>query len=110
MQCLTGLMGDLYMRQLTAQRWLQLHGTPPEEAAAWVGSIFATMLEDSAHAGPATLATLVAEQTPGGLNEMVWRDQEADGVYEALGHSLEAVHHRISTGKVDPDLAPVAKR
>lgn len=110
MQCITGLMGDFYKRQLTAQSWLSEHGVAASQAASWVGAIFATMAADSARPGPRTFEALVAEQTPGGLNEMVWRDQDADCSYEALAHSLDAVHHRLSTGSIDEEQKPAAKR
>eukprot|EP00429_Kryptoperidinium_foliaceum_P029871 CAMPEP_0176134832 /NCGR_PEP_ID=MMETSP0120_2-20121206/68380_1 /TAXON_ID=160619 /ORGANISM="Kryptoperidinium foliaceum, Strain CCMP 1326" /LENGTH=271 /DNA_ID=CAMNT_0017470493 /DNA_START=21 /DNA_END=833 /DNA_ORIENTATION=- len=104
MLCLTALMGDFYKRQLTAQDWMVSHGVPKESAAAWTGAIFATMAADSGAPGPTGLADLVAEQTPGGLNEMVWRGQDADRNYDAVVDSLDAVHNRITTGSWDPDL------
>lgn len=110
MQCITALMGDLYKRQLTAQEWLESHGVPRPDAAAWVGASFATMAADSSRPGPDTFERLVAEQTPGGLNEMTWRGQEEDGNYKAIKYSLDAVHHRLITGTVDPELVPAAKR
>jgi len=110
LQCVTALMGDFYKRQLTTQQWLESHNVASSQAAAWVGAIFATMAADCAAPGPSTFASLVAEQTPGGLNEMIWRGQEEDGAYEALGHSLNSAHLRFTTGTVDPELAPAAKR
>ncbi|CAK0812633.1 unnamed protein product, partial [Prorocentrum cordatum] len=110
LQSVTALMGDFYARrQLTVQQWLVSHGVPEAQAAAWVGADFATMAADSAGAGAGTLAALVAEQTPGGMNEMVPRE-EADGSYQSLLYSLDAVHRRFATGKADPELAPAVKR
>mmetsp|Transcript_63673 Transcript_63673/g.138697 ORF Transcript_63673/g.138697 Transcript_63673/m.138697 type:complete len:181 (-) Transcript_63673:34-576(-) len=108
--CITSLMGDFYKRQLTAQQWLVSHGVPKEPAAAFVGATFAAMAADSAKPGPETLEALIAEQTPGGLNEMVWKDQEADGNYNAMSFSLDSVHRRIVEGVIDPELKPAAKR
>jgi len=110
LQCVTALMGDFYKRQQTTQEWLVSHRVPQAEAAAWVGACMATMAVDSSRPGPGTFADLVAEQTPGGLNEMVWKGQEADGNYEAVKHSLDSVHHRLMTGTLNPDLPPAAKR
>eukprot|EP00413_Alexandrium_margalefii_P021467 CAMPEP_0204561456 /NCGR_PEP_ID=MMETSP0661-20131031/33196_1 /ASSEMBLY_ACC=CAM_ASM_000606 /TAXON_ID=109239 /ORGANISM="Alexandrium margalefi, Strain AMGDE01CS-322" /LENGTH=291 /DNA_ID=CAMNT_0051568867 /DNA_START=35 /DNA_END=910 /DNA_ORIENTATION=+ len=110
MQCITALMGDLYKRQLTAQEWLQSHGVPSAEAAAWVGADFAAMAALSSRPGPDTFAHLVAEQTPGGINEMVWKGQQEDGNYEAIKHSLDSVHHRLMSGTADPSLNPAVKR
>lgn len=94
MSAVCALMGDLYKRQLTVQQWLMAHGTAPEKAAAYVGAMFSTMVAASAAAGPSTFQALVAEQTPGGVNEMVWKQQEAAGAYALLNRSLDAVHRR----------------
>jgi len=110
MQCITALMGDMYKRQLTAQEWLQSHGVPRADAAAWVGADFSAMTAASSRPGPDTLAELVAEQTPGGINEMVWKGQEEDGNYKAITFALDSVHHRLASGAADPGLAPAAKR
>jgi len=110
MQCITTLMGDFYKRQLSAQEWLNSNGVGQVEAAAWVGAALATMAADSCAPGPETFHHLVAEQTPGGLNEMVWKEQEADGSYASLKHSLDSVHHRLTAGQIDPELAPASKR
>jgi len=111
MQVLTTLMGDYYKRQLTAARWLEAGGISATQAAAWVGAAYATISADSTgQPGSKTFEELVEEQTPGGLNEQLWKEQEADGGYEALTHSLDHVLHRLQTGAANPDLAPAAKR
>ena len=109
LQAMTCLMGDLYERQRTAQTWLTDNGVDPTAAAAFVGGIFRTITTDSADAAPDTLAHLVAEQTPGGMNEMVIAEQRADGNYDALRHSLNSIHSRLD-GDHDPNLAPAKKR
>ncbi|CAL1156484.1 unnamed protein product [Cladocopium goreaui] len=106
----TCMMGDFYKRQLTAQQWLCSHGISEADAASWVSSTFATFAADSSGAQVDTFQKLVEEQTPGGLNEMVWRAQEEDGSYKSLCYSLDAVHHRLVSGAADPALAPAAKR
>mmetsp|Transcript_65828 Transcript_65828/g.136209 ORF Transcript_65828/g.136209 Transcript_65828/m.136209 type:complete len:281 (+) Transcript_65828:43-885(+) len=108
--CITTLMGDFYKRQLTAQRWLSSNGVAEADAATWVGATFATFAADSSAAEADTFSKLVEEQTPGGLNEMVWKAQEADASYESLAYSLDAVFHRLVAGAEDPSLAPAAKR
>lgn len=110
MQVMTALMGDFYKRQLTAQDWLAAGGVPKDQAGAWVGAIFKTIAADSAVAGAETFSHHVATQTPGGVNEMVWKGLEADGAYDAYGHALNMAHHRYLTGQVDPELAPARKR
>ena len=62
-------MGNFYKQQLTVQQWLTTHGISGDTAAAWTTASFAAWAEDSGGAAEATLARLLAEQTPGGLNE-----------------------------------------
>mmetsp|Transcript_20978 Transcript_20978/g.62774 ORF Transcript_20978/g.62774 Transcript_20978/m.62774 type:complete len:284 (-) Transcript_20978:27-878(-) len=109
LQSITCLMGDLYSRELAAQTWLTDNGVDAAAAAAYVGGVFATITTDSAKAGPETLKELVAEQTPGGMNEMVISEQRADGAYKSLAHSLDSVHSRLC-GAHDASLAPASRR
>ncbi|KAH8059726.1 pyrroline-5-carboxylate reductase [Aureococcus anophagefferens] len=80
LQCMTCLMGDCYERMRTPQEWLEANGVAGDVAATYVTGIFKTILTDAAGAGPETLGHLVAEQTPGGMNEMVISEQP-DGAY-----------------------------
>ena len=99
-------MGDFYKRQLTIQQWMVDKGIAPEKAAPYIGAVFASIAADSMDAGPSTFAEKVQEQTPGGLNEMVWKQQEAAGVYIAVNKSLDAVYNRHtlqSSFEVNPD-------
>eukprot|EP00964_Phaeocystis_antarctica_P052245 scaffold30562_cov75-Phaeocystis_antarctica.AAC.5 len=90
---ITCLMGQLYAQQQAAQGWLIAQGIDRAVAAKYVGGVYNTITHDSAAAGPPqrchtlrpalqpsktppphaqdTLDHLVAEQTPGGLNEQV---------------------------------------
>ena len=76
LMCISGLMGNFYKQQLTAQEWLEQGGVPAEAAAAWTSAAFNAFAADSVGAGPRTFADLLAEQTPGGLNEKVWQLME----------------------------------
>ena len=67
------------------------------------------MTHDARRAGPSTLSDLVAEQTPGGMNEMVIAEQRADGAYASLEHSLDSIYSRLC-GAHDPSLAPAKRR
>ena len=110
LMCISGLMGNFYKQQLTAQNWLTQGGVPAEVAAAWTSAAFGAFAADSAGATSETFSELLAEQTPGGLNEKVWQLMEEDGNNEALGYVLDAVHHRLSLGSFDPGLAPAVRR
>lgn len=90
----TSFMGDFYKRQLTIQEWLTSNGVPSTSAASYLGALFATFAADTKDAAPTTFAEKVAEQTPGGLNEMVWKEQQQKGVYAAVNESLDAVYRR----------------
>ena len=78
-------------------------------SSAYVGGVFHTMTHDARRAGPSTLSDLVAEQTPGGMNEMVISEQRADGAYASLEHSLDSIYSRLC-GAHDPSLAPAKRR
>ncbi|CAK9113973.1 unnamed protein product [Durusdinium trenchii] len=106
----SGLMGNFYKQQLTVQQWLTTHGISGDTAAAWTTASFAAWAEDSGGAAEATLARLLAEQTPGGLNEKVWQLLDEDGANQALTHAMACVHRRLQDGHFDPDLAPARQR
>uniref|UniRef100_A0A6V2T9N2 Pyrroline-5-carboxylate reductase catalytic N-terminal domain-containing protein n=1 Tax=Emiliania huxleyi TaxID=2903 RepID=A0A6V2T9N2_EMIHU len=91
----TALMGQLYAQQLAAQSWLQEQGVDAGAAARWVGAVYHTVSYDSATPGPDTFASLVEEQTPGGLNEQVLREMREAGASLALRDSLDDVLARI---------------
>lgn len=92
---ITCLMGQLYAQQLAAQSWLQEQGVDAGAAARWVGAVYHTVSYDSATPGPDTFASLVEEQTPGGLNEQVLREMREAGASLALRDSLDDVLARI---------------
>ena len=59
-----------YQLLATTAGWLQAQGVPPAAAATFVGDMMLGVAADAAGAvSPARFAELVAEQTPGGLNE-----------------------------------------
>lgn len=68
-------MGQFYAQQLATQQWLEAQGVEAADAAKWTGAVFHCISYDSAVALPHTFEHLVAEQTPGGLNEQVVREQ-----------------------------------
>lgn len=107
---ITSFMGDCYKRQLTMQEWLVRQGIAAEQAAKWVHAVFSTWLAGSANPGPETYDHCLSEQTVGGLNERVWKEQEEDGIYKAITYSLDSVLHRKLTGEIDPTLAPALQR
>ena len=53
------------------QEWLEEGGVPADTAAAWTSAAFGAFAADSAGATAQRFAELLAEQTPGGLNEIL---------------------------------------
>ena len=94
------------MAPTTATHQLQFVQEPVLSSAREYDVVPEDAEHDAQHAGPATLAELVAEQTPGGMNEMVISEQTEDGAYASLEHSLDSIYSRLN-GVHDPSLAPV---
>lgn len=87
------LMGHFYAQQRATQAWLVSRGVGADSAAAWTGAVFESIASDSADADAGTFDRLVAEQTPGGLNEQVVREL-ADSC-GALSEALNGVAARL---------------
>ena len=95
MMPVTALMGQFYAQQAATQRWLEAQGVDAESAAKWTGAVFHCVSYDSATPTAHTLSELVAEQTPGGLNEQVVREMTEAGAYAALGDALDGCLARV---------------
>ena len=96
LQAATCLMGPFYKTVLTAYDWMRVQGVNDEVAATFAGGFFRCVAEDSAHATTgAALAHLIAEQTPGGLNEDAIRRHTNGGCYDTQGQALDAVLARL---------------
>ncbi|KAH8066601.1 pyrroline-5-carboxylate reductase [Aureococcus anophagefferens] len=108
LQCMTCLMGDCYERMRTSQEWLEANGVAGDVAATYVTGIFKTILTDAAGAGPETLGHLVAEQTPGGMNEMVISEQRGGASRASstasLGRRLSGARREPRAGEQAPEL------
>eukprot|EP00439_Symbiodinium_sp_Y106_P023602 s253_g2.t2 len=103
LMCISGLMGNFYKQQLTAQE--QCH------CVTVLGSDFFPTEPTPRNLCPALYArsTDVAIQTD--IKRLkVWQLMEEDGNNNALRHVLEAVHHRLQHGAFDASLAPKVQR
>lgn len=96
----TALMGPFYALQRAAAGWLAAQGVSDEASSAFIGSLFHTIASDAKAAGAGHFDHLVAEQTPGGLNEQVIREMTEAGVYAQVDKSLSGVLARIEGSKV----------
>ena len=122
MMPVTGLMGQFYAQQRATQQWLEANGVEAESAAKWTGAVFHCISYDSADATAHTFEHLVAEQTPGGINEQVVRELTEAGNFAALKDSLDGILARVQGRKAvalkktpyastpETALAPAAKR
>ena len=102
MQVPTALMGDFYKRCAVVREWLVTSGVDGQAASKYLGSLFSTIVRDAKDrsadesGSENAFEELVAEQTPGGLNEHVVCEQEKFGSYEMLRKSLETVHGKFA--------------
>eukprot|EP01062_Namystynia_karyoxenos_P040620 TRINITY_DN29604_c0_g1_i1.p1 TRINITY_DN29604_c0_g1~~TRINITY_DN29604_c0_g1_i1.p1 ORF type:complete len:312 (+),score=84.36 TRINITY_DN29604_c0_g1_i1:77-937(+) len=96
LQAATALMGPFYQQCLRTQQWLAKQGVPEQAAAQYVGGFFHSISHDSAcPSSSGAFAALVAEQTPGGLNEQAVRRLTEAGVWDAQDKVLDCTLHRL---------------
>ena len=95
MMLATCLMGQIYAQQHAVQQWLCQQGIDPSAAAKWVGAVYHTITYEGKDAGPNTFGELVAEQTPGGLNEHVIGVMREGGGFDALARALGSCLARV---------------
>ena len=100
LQAATAMMGPMYATCRALQQWLQEKGVPGDAAAAFSGSFHSCINHDSAlygaQHGDKAFDMLIAEQTPGGLNEQAVKLLTERGVYTAQKEVLENIHDRIA--------------
>ncbi|CAB9516925.1 NADP oxidoreductase coenzyme F420-dependent [Seminavis robusta] len=94
----TCLMGPLYGILRQNQEWLVKKGVPAKDATYFVGRQYWSMMQDAERGcqkDPNHFEELVAEQTPGGLNEQALRNLTQLGIYGAYDQAMEAVLSRL---------------
>ncbi len=77
--------------------WVAQKGVPEQQARDFIARMFAGLSDaalDGSLRGFEDLAA--AHATPGGLNEQVFRDLTAGGVFEVLTEALDRVHRRAT--------------
>jgi pyrroline-5-carboxylate reductase len=90
----SGLMGTFYGLLRSNSNFLQSHGIPKDDANFLVGRLYQNMLDD-ASAKNADWDEMIAEQTPGGLNEQGLRNANELGVLDAYDKVQQALLSRI---------------
>lgn len=88
------LMGHFYKTLQTVEGYLVKHGFEPEAAAAATGSYYNTFNQASKVGRAGLFAELVAEQTPGGLNEQVIREVEEGGGFALVEQAMDNIRLR----------------
>mmetsp|Transcript_18084 Transcript_18084/g.23105 ORF Transcript_18084/g.23105 Transcript_18084/m.23105 type:complete len:315 (+) Transcript_18084:76-1020(+) len=103
LQTATAFMGDFYQRKAVITNWLREEGVNKQTAASYVAKLFATIISDAVakcETDENVFEHLVAEQTPGGLNEAVVKEQREAGAYDLLVDSLKTSKERFGGGVI----------
>mmetsp|Transcript_10443 Transcript_10443/g.23003 ORF Transcript_10443/g.23003 Transcript_10443/m.23003 type:complete len:160 (+) Transcript_10443:645-1124(+) len=101
----TCLMGPMYGIMMNNRDWLVNQGVSPEDASYFVGRTYLAIVQDGERdcRDPHRFDELVAEQTPGGLNEQSLRNLENQGMFDSYNNAMDAILSRLQ-GKSDGSL------
>lgn len=93
----TCMMGSFYGVLRNNREFLANEGIARDQASFLVGRLYDSMMQDAAHVqkDPNGFDQLIAEQTPGGLNEQGLRNLEALGAFDAYDQVQRAILSRI---------------
>ena len=86
LQTTTAMMGPFYAQCQALQEWLSTQGVSSEVSSEFVGAFYHCISFDAAHYSkttPSAFKNLIAEQTPGGLNEQAVKELTEAGVYDS---------------------------
>ena len=111
----TCAMGAYYQFLKTCHQFLvEKEGVDSRDAATYIGALFHSIALDGAKAGKefGHFDALIAEQTPGGFNEMGIRELREAGVWEEYSATLESLAARWAgkEGAADGDCRPLTSR
>lgn len=107
MMVTTAMMGPLYGMMRNNREWLVARGISASDAGYFVSRSYLSMVQDAERScrEAKRLDELVAEQTPGGLNEQALGNLAEQGVFGAFDNAMDAVLSRLE-GKSDGSLPP----
>jgi len=88
------IMGDFYAHLRSCHQWLESKGVDSAAASRAVGSYFSTYHHASQHS-EVGFDHLVAEQTPGGVNQQVIEQLQKQGRYDMVKEGLEIAFKRL---------------
>jgi len=85
------LMGAQYQWLQCVLDWMEQEGVDRENASKFIGAMAHSITGAAADQGGEGFKALVAEQTPGGVNETAIKLLDEAGVYQALDSTLDEV-------------------
>jgi len=91
------LMGPMYGILRNNRDWLIKQGVPAEDASYFVGRQYLGIIKDAERSceDPSHFDALIAEQTPGGLNEQSLSNLDGKGIFKAYDMAMDAILGRI---------------
>ena len=94
------LMGPYYAMLKNTTDWLVSQGVPEKDASYYVGKTYLGIAKDAeAHCDrPGHFDDLIAEQTPGGVNQQSISNMHKLGVFKAYDKVMDAILERLSGG------------
>jgi pyrroline-5-carboxylate reductase len=94
------LMGTLYGILQNNRDWLIGHGVNQNDASYLVSKYYMNMMQDVAHrlSNPMAIDELIAEQTPGGLNEYGFNMSQTLGILDSYNHIQDAILRKVVAG------------
>ncbi|ADV83586.1 pyrroline-5-carboxylate reductase [Terriglobus saanensis] len=97
----TSIMSTYFGFADTTASWMEHQGVAPQKAHAFVGQMLRGLAAATTVAPDRTFAQMVEDhQTPGGLNEQVFRALLPDGRLVELDRALDGVLARLIAGKL----------
>lgn len=95
MSVVTCTMGIHFKMLETIHQWVAENGVDPAAASTYIGGIYHGLALDAVAAGDQGFSHLVAEQTPGGINEQGIREMAECNVFEEMKHTLDSISARF---------------
>jgi pyrroline-5-carboxylate reductase len=92
-------MGAQYQWLQVVTDWMVQQGVEADTAATFVGALSHSITRDAAEAGDEGFNDLIAEQTPGGVNEKAIEHLTKAGVYAKLEDTLGMIYATLEPQK-----------
>ena len=96
LQVNTAMMGNYYALLQAMHGWTVANGVDADAASTFIGALMHSVAADGKAAGGGGFDALIAEQTPGGYNEMGIRELREAGVYDEVRGREETNRARVA--------------